>query len=307
MELKHLRYFLAVADLKSFSRAASQLNISQPVLSRQIKKLEEELQTALFYRDGRGAHLTDAGSELYSHAIRITDRVSMAVKAVHRHQHTELSEISVGAPPSLGPHFLADITGILRANYPRTRLCIIEGYSEQLADWLLTGRLDVALLYDARVQGAIEVRQRISERLGLITHPGHPLTVTGEVDLKELQSLTLLAPGHPSTTRDCLERVADQHGYKLTYDLQVESIPALKALVSAGVGAAVLPIAAVQDELNWGTLAFAEIVNPSAPLDLALCLSPQGRLSRSIYPVCELIRAYMKTQVRMQKWRATLS
>lgn len=307
MELKHLRYFLAVADLKSFSRAASHLNISQPALSRQIKKFEEELHAALFYRDGRGAHLTEAGSELYSHAIRITDRANLAVKAVHKHHNTELSEISVGAPPSLGPSFLADITGILRANYPHTRLCVIEGYSEQLADWLLTGRLDVALLYDARVQGAIEIRQRIRERLGLITHPGHPLTVGEEVDLKDLQSLTLLSPGHPSTTRDCLEKIADQYGYKLNYQLQIESIPALKALVSAGVGSAVLPVAAVQDELRWGTLAFAEIVNPSAPLDLALCLSPQGRLSAKIYPVCDLIRGYMKTQVKMQKWRATLN
>lgn len=105
MELKHLRYFLAVADLNSFSRAASHLNISQPALSRQIKKFEEELHAALFYRDGRGAHLTEAGSELYSHAIRITDRANLAVKAVHKHRNIELSEISVGAPRRWGRAF----------------------------------------------------------------------------------------------------------------------------------------------------------------------------------------------------------
>ena len=307
MELKHLRYFLSVADLKSFSRAASQLNISQPVLSRQIKKLEEELGAALFYRDGRGAHLTEAGSELYSHAVRIEDRVNLAASAVQAYRQGELSEISVGAPPSLGPHFLADITGILRAQFPNARLSIIEGHSEQLADWLLTGRLNIALLYNARVQGAIEVRQRVRERLGLITQPGHPLTRKGEVELWALQSLTLISPGQPSITRNCLESAADQRGYKVKYDLHVESIPALKALVSSGVGAAVLPLAAVEDEVQRESLAFAEIINPSVPLDLALCLSPQGKLSQKIYPVCDLIQDYLKRQIQSQKWRATLN
>jgi len=306
MDLRKLKYFCAVAEFKSFSRASLNLRIAQPALSRQVKQLEEELEVSLFHRDGRGAHLTEAGAELYRHATRIQDRILDASKSLKKFRDTSLQEVAIGAPPTVGAHFLAEVAAQINAYNPEISLRVIEGYSEQLADWLVTGRLDIALLYQVRAKASIEIRQTVLERLCLLTPPGHALTRAPTVQLAELSGATILSPGLPSTTRDCLEAVADSVGVPLTYRMQVDSIPALKAMVASGMGCAVLPMAAAIDEIDRGDLACAEIVNPSANLELVIGVSHLGKVSKDIYRVCDLMRDHIREQTDKGIWRATI-
>ena len=306
MDLRKLKYFCAVADLKSFSRASLQLHIAQPALSRQVKRLEEELEVTLFHRDGRGAHLTDAGAELYRHATRIQDRVSGATDALKKYQKAGLREVAIGAPPSVGPHFLAEVAAAIEALDPDISLRVIEGYSTQLADWLATGRLDIALLYGVRAKANIEARLSVTERLCLFTPPGHRLTQSATVAFKDLSDITLLSPGLPSTTRDCMEDLAESAGLALSYKMQIDSIPALKAMVASGMGCAVLPKAAAIDEINAGTLGVAEITDPVAPLELVIGVSHLGKVPKEIYRVCDLMRDHIEEQIKSEAWHATM-
>lgn len=145
--LKQLEYFVRVAELGSFSRAALVLDIAQPALSRQVRLLETDLRVNLLTRTGRGVVLTDAGKRLFDHSVGILQLVARAAEDLGRAARDEPSgRVVVGLPPSIGrlltlPLVKAFVDGRRR----RASLLIVEGLSTHLAEWIATGRVDLGL------------------------------------------------------------------------------------------------------------------------------------------------------------------
>ena len=143
MELKQLKYFLCVAEVGSFSRAAVMLSVAQPILSRQIKALEQDLSAELFYRNGRGIVLSEAGKLLEGYAkeiIGIVDRASFEITAM---KSAPSGRITIAMPPSIGWVLTVPLVQRCRREFPMIALHVVEGFSGHVTEWLSTGRIDI--------------------------------------------------------------------------------------------------------------------------------------------------------------------
>ena len=168
MDLKQLEYFVRVAELGSFTRASIALDIAQPALSRQVRLLEVELRQNLLVRNGRGATPTEAGKLLLEHARGILHQVDRAREELGRVRGALAGRVAIGLPPSLARVLTVPLTRAFRQQMPDAQLSISEGLSVTMQEWLVTGRLDIALLYHAQPAPEIELTPLQEEELLLI-------------------------------------------------------------------------------------------------------------------------------------------
>lgn len=301
MELRQIKYFCAVAELKSFTRAAIFCRVTQPALSRQIGALEQELEVELFVRDGRGAHLTPAGAEFFRRCADINGMVKEAADAMQPFRGRR-QEISVGAPPSLGPEFLASMSAALTAFSSGPELRLVEGYSYQLADWLASGRLDLALLYRGASHAQAELLASLVESLFLIC-PGPSIGEPAPVRFAELPGYSLISPDLPSTTRGEMERLARPLGVKLNFKMQIDSVAAIKSMTASGIGHAILPYAAVEQEIGFGLVHARPITDPVPQLKLDLMASTRSGLDQRIYEFSRPILDCLRQKTESGEWK----
>ena len=146
MELRQLEYFVAIAEAGSFSRAAERLSVTQPVLSRQIKALEQELGATLYSRTGRGIVLSEAGKLFEQHARGVLETAAGAKTALSALGAIPSGRVVIGMPPSVGAVLTAPLVREFRAAFPNVSLGVIEGFSGHVLEWLTNGRIDVAVL-----------------------------------------------------------------------------------------------------------------------------------------------------------------
>ena len=154
MNLKQLEYFVRVAELGSFSKAALILNIAQPALSRQVRLLETDLHATLLQRTGRGEVLTEAGKRLFDHSIGILQLVSRVREDIASSRDEPAGRLVVGLPPSMGRLLTLPLVEEFRRVLPKARLAIVEGLSTHLSEWISTGRVDLGLLHNPESQAA---------------------------------------------------------------------------------------------------------------------------------------------------------
>ncbi len=149
MDIKQLRLFSAVAECGGLSRAAVVLSIAQPALSRHIKALETELGVQLLYRNGRGIVLTEAGKLLDRYSKEILESAARARSEIATLQSSPRGSVIIAMPPSVGAVLTVPLVEQFRAKYPDISMRVMEGFSGHVLEWLLTGKIDVAVLYNA--------------------------------------------------------------------------------------------------------------------------------------------------------------
>jgi LysR family nitrogen assimilation transcriptional regulator len=303
MELRQLRYFLQIADLKSFSRAASTVDIAQPALSRQIRKLEEELGTELFYRDGRGALLTDAGKQYYDKVRAVLRQLDQAQTDVLASRDVPTGEVVLGVPPQLGAVLIAQVIRRFRDRFPTARVRVSEGFSIQVAEWLNIGRLDLGFVYEPAAYRNLESVMMFEEALYLVGPPDDKATSEAHIPFRDILPLPLVMPDLPSTLRVRVEDVAARVGASVHFAVEVDSIPAIKQLVIDGAGYTILPHAAVHDEVVRGVLSSSLIVEPEVSRPLGLCAPQKGSLTLATRKLIDLIREEVCELVGEGFWR----
>src|SRR5574343_416429 len=177
MDLKQLEYFVRVAELGSFTRAAHALDVAQPALSRQVRLLEVELRQNLLVRNGRGATPTEAGKLLLDHRRGILHQIARAREELGRVRGGLAGRVAIGLPPSLARALAVPLTKAFRHNLPEASLSISEGLSAALQEGLLNGRLDLAVLYNPTPQTGIDIvppgeEELVAEGMGsaLLSH-----------------------------------------------------------------------------------------------------------------------------------------
>ena len=206
MELKQLKYLLSVSELGSFSKAAVVLSVAQPVLSRQIRSLEEELGVELLYRNGRGIVVSDAGQIVVEHARAIVSSVGSISADIDTLRSDPSGKISIGMPPTAGSVLTAPLIQRFHEEYPRIKLKVQEGYSGHVLEWLSTGRIDVAILYNAPKTSTLLTQPLIEEELLLIGPGRKPdMAVEGPVNGASLAEMPLILPSHPHGLRVLVE------------------------------------------------------------------------------------------------------
>ncbi|AOO81449.1 LysR family transcriptional regulator [Bosea vaviloviae] len=283
MDINQLRTLIHVAELGSLSKAADRLHIAQPALSRQIRLLEDELETRLFDRHGRGMIVTEAGQDVLRHALRIMAEME-EIRAVVSDENAPLrGHVSIGMPPTASDILSEPLVSAFREAHPEATLRIVSAYSGYLLDWLHRGEVDAAILYDPKSARTLRIRPLLDETLFLISPPGAGLSPDSRVDFAQLEHQRLLLPSRGHGLREIVERCAQERGFALDIKVEADSYATLKGLVRSGHGMTVLPLAPIHEELREGRLCAAPLVEPVPTRRLVMAFPmdrPTSRLAR---------------------------
>jgi LysR family nitrogen assimilation transcriptional regulator len=286
VNLKQLEYFVHVAELGSFSKAALILNIAQPALSRQVRLLEIDLRVALLIRNGRGVVLTEAGKRLFDHSIGVLQLVARVREDIHATRGEPAGRIVVGLPPSIGRMLTLPLVESFRRTFPKAHLAIVEGLSTHLAEWIATGRVDLGLLHNPEPQSALETTPVLDEPLGLVSPADRSARKKATVTFADLSRYPLIVPERTHSMRKLLETQAALAGHKLNVVLEVSSVQSILDLVRAGYGHAVLTRGALVASGQPEAFRLRLLVEPSLTSTLCLAVSahkPATPLAKQVF------------------------
>jgi len=235
MDLKQLEYFVHVAEMGSFTRAATYLQVAQPALSRQVRSLEVELRQPLLDRNGRGVTLTEAGKRLLAHARGILQQVQRARDDLEDQRGAATGRLAIALPPSVSRTLTGPLVQAFREQLPRASLSVVEGLSAYALEWLAIGRVDGAVVYNVTPSPAIDLQPLLDEPLYLVSvRPPRSRRIGPPVSLREVAEHELVIPSRPHSMRMLLEAALAGEGCRARVALEIESVPAILDLVQQG-------------------------------------------------------------------------
>lgn len=305
MDIRELRYFVQIARTGSVSGAAARLNIAQPALSRQLKKLEDELGVQLLSRHGRGVELTEAGAQLLGEAEELIEHFTRTLNKVRGGEVTFAGQVVVGVPPTAGLLIVPQIFKSFRERWPEATLIAREGMSSSLEEWLFNRRIDVAVLHNPTPLENVDLQPILTEHMVLVTSPGQAIPDgggSGPVSFRSLSEIPLILPSLPHSNRRLLERTAIQHNARLNVSIEVDSIPLIKAMVKNGFGASVQTFAGVALEVARGELVATPIERPALSSTICIGTAQDAKSSWMIMEVARLVRNCVADLVASGEW-----
>ena len=296
MDLKQLEYFRHVAELGSFTRAASFLSVVQPALSRQVRQLEVELGQNLFERNGRGVVLTDAGSRLLEHTRGILTQIGRARQELEDQRNGDSGHFALGLPPSLGSSITVPLVKAFASSLPNAQLATVEGLSAYILEWLNVGRVDCALVYNAAASAAVDLQPLVDDQLFLIAPP-EAKAARKSITLGELADYPLIIPSRPHAMRMAVENALASVDAKIRVAHEIECIPAVIDLVRQGHGFGVLPLNAVKATQWADEVLVKPIGNPTLKISLSIATSAQRPRSPLMRKAIEVIRDIVRQEI----------
>lgn len=243
MELHQLRYFVAVAETGNFTRAAKRCFVSQPSLSQQILKLEEELGQPLFDRLGRRAELTPAGRAFVARARRILLDVDDAARAVR--EQSGGGRVRLGLVPSVAPYLLPELLPRLTEVVPEAEIEVFEDFRTYLVEQIIRGNLDAAVLSLPPDNRTLDIELLIAEPLLVAMPRAHSFAGKSDLSLRDLAGQPFIMLGDSSSLALQTRRFFGDHDLGLSVVARCAQVKTLKTLVAAGLGLAIVPRMAV--------------------------------------------------------------
>jgi LysR family transcriptional regulator, hydrogen peroxide-inducible genes activator len=293
MTLRELQYLVALATYRNFRRAAEACLVSQPTLSTQIAKLEDELGAQLLERGRRQVMLTPAGEDAVERAQRILREVDEMTEAVRRAGSAETGTLRLGIFPTLGPYLLPPLVPLVRERFPKLSLRLFEEKSEVLLSRLDQGSLDAAFLALPVKDDHLHAEFLFEEPFLLAVPIGHPLANQDSVTLDDLKphTLMLLEEGH--CLRDQALEVCQLAGAKETAEFRATSLETLRQMVIAGMGVTLLPVLTVGDrDRDAGAMRLLPFRDAQPSRQIALVwrrTTPMAGLLRQLSSLCRQI------------------
>jgi len=290
MDIRQLRYFVRVAELRSFTRAAEDLRIAQPALSRQVRLLEEEFGLSLLHRHGRGVELTDAGAALLARSaglIRDFDRLTRDLHA--QAGRTELQgSMTLGVPISLSRLVTMPILARCRAALPAVAVRVVEGHSEMIADWLTSGRVELAILFGDHPRRMITSEFLAREEIVAVAASDSQWAGRSSITLAELACVPLVLPRRPHATRTMLDAV----GIVPERVIEADTLLEMLQHVRGGSGLTLLAATAVAQEHAAGLVQILPIATPGLFRPIVL-----GRVTTQAVPaIAEAVGALIRVE-----------
>jgi LysR family nitrogen assimilation transcriptional regulator len=298
MDLRQIEYFVRVAELGGFTRAAAALGIAQPALSRQVRLLEVELRQNLLTRDGRGAVPTEAGRLLLAHGRGILHQVERAREELGRVRGALAGRVAIGLPTSLARMMTVPLTRAFRTQMPDATISISEGLSTAMQESLVNGRLDIAVLYNVRPSPELDISALQQEELFLVqprTGARQPKGGPPPITLKALAELPLVIPSRPNAIRMQVESEMAAVGRQLRVALEIDGVSAILDLVADGAGNAVLSRNAVASSVRPGDFTLRAIRNPAVRTQISMATSAQRPATLTQQATLRLIRETLAT------------
>ena len=241
MNLQDLRYLVAVDDHRHFGRAAQACFVSQPTLSTQLRKLEDELGVTVFERAPRQVIPTDVGARIIEHARAVLDGVSRMEAVAANAREPGAATLRIGVFPTLAPYLLPHVVPVLHERFPRTELLWVEDKTEDVVEGILSGSLDAGLLAQPIEAQQLHCHPLFTEEFVLAVPEGHELDAGAAVDPSVLTGadVLLLTEGH--CLRDQALEVCSTAGAQERRGFRATSLETLRQMVAAGVGVTLMP------------------------------------------------------------------
>jgi LysR family transcriptional regulator, hydrogen peroxide-inducible genes activator len=295
MNLRDLRYLVALADTRHFGKAAERCFVSQPTLSAQIKKLEEYLGVQLIERQPRKVTLTDTGSKIVAAARRVLQH-SDEIIALARNEHDPLAgKLRVALIPTVGPYLLPLAARRLRKQLPRLQLHLYEYQTQLLLEKLRSGEIDLGILALPVGGEGLETRALYDEQFTFAVHSTHPLAKKSNVKLDDLsgEMLLLLEDGH--CLRDQALEVCSHVAIKENEDYRATSLETLRQMVATGLGVTLLPELATRGPFGSGSaLALRPFARPVPSRTVGAAWRKSSTRTEALHAVCDIITAVVK-------------
>jgi LysR family transcriptional regulator, nitrogen assimilation regulatory protein len=302
MDLRALRYFVYVAEARSFSKAASHLRIAQPALSRQVRKLEDQLGVKLVLRTGRHLELTEPGMLLLARAHSLIRQAAQAVDDVRAQGSHVGGTVTLGVTPATCEVITPLIVQECAQRHPDLRLDFVEGFSAFIFERLVRQELTLCLLHNPPRHQGIEIEPLLVEPMYLVG-PGAGDGLPCARDGMALETLPLILPNPTHAMRLLIDRALGRRRSAINVAVQVDGYAMTKALVAAGVGYTVLPLSSIHAQVEDGRLSAVRLHDPDISWTLCLAYRSDHRTARPVDALRALIRGEVDKLVAAGKWR----
>jgi LysR family nitrogen assimilation transcriptional regulator len=286
MDLRQLRYFIAVAERGGFGAAASVLNVAQSALSRHVKELELELGGPLLERGARGVSVTESGKVLLARGRWLLGAIEDIKSEVRTENRDPSGTVRLGAPSSLADIFYSRLAKSLVRRFPRVRLELSEGLTETMCDRLLRAELDLAIVTTPESNDHLHFETLVVEQVFLIGPPRDPLLTRGRLTRKEFKALP----------RAVVPLSRNPFPSGVPFSLRVESSTPMKQIVASGLGYGLLPFSGIHRELAAGELSAALL--PWMRADRVLALPRMRPVSRVTRETIETLKEVCSDLIR---------
>ena len=284
MDIRQLRYFIAIAEAGSLSFAAQKLHIAQPSLSQHLANMEQELDVQLVVRSSRGSALTAEGEVLLRHAHEICDKLKNCMSEMRELSREIAGNVRFGMPPSVSMVMSVPLAETVRIDLPDVRLRASEAMSGFIKTWIDDETVEIGFLYDLKSVEHLRAIHVLNEQLyffsapdcwPLKTKPGTP------VPLRDLETVELVLPGEPHGLRRIIDQAAEKAGVSLNVVTELDAMTQIKELVARGSGFSIFAPAACHDFVAAGRLLKAPIIDPVISRPVYLVRNPAFTQSRA--------------------------
>lgn len=277
MNIRDLQYLIALSEHKHFGRAAESCHVSQPTLSTQIKKLEDELGVALVERDNKKVMLTDTGNSVVERAQDVLQSVEEIKILAKQSADPECGSLTLGLIPTIGPYLLPYAIKAIRKRFPDLKLFLHEAQTHVLTDMLKSGQVDAAIMALPVVDERIEPYPLYSEAFFAALPLGHALENAKTIKPTDLHSeeMMLLEDGH--CLRDQALEVCQRIGSHEMSGFQATSLETLRQMVASGAGVTLLPTLAAETNLgNENDLTIVPFSHPQPMRSIGIFYRPSS-------------------------------
>ncbi len=292
LTIQQLRCFVAVADEGQFTAAADELRVAQPSISAQIHRLEQVLNVALFHRGRRPIALTDAGVALLPLARRVLHGVDEVFQGADELEGLRRGHVTIGATPSIGATLLPLVLARFRQRYPNVSLSVVERHSEEIAESLEAGVLDLAVVVGPLARATLEQSTLAVERMVVVVGNDHVLADRDTITIGELRGVPLIMFHEGYDVRASTLHAFEAAGFAPLVALDGAEMATAHSFVAAGIGAAIVPsiVATMNDDLH-----VIELTDPVIERSICLVRDVRHTPSRAAQTLGDEITAFLES------------
>ena len=247
-QLRHIQAFLKIAETRNFTRAASDLHVSQSALTVQVQQLEESLGVQLFDRGKRGVTLTAAGADVFGPLQRLFNDAQAIVEHGRALSSASTGFVTIAALPTVCARVLPEVVQSFAAAYPGIRLQILDVIAERVREAVLKRQVDLGIATRHGRDADLRSTPLFQDRLVVFVPVGHPLSKSAAVSLRQATAFDLILPARDSSVRESVEVIAHKEGLVLRTRYETNFMATALAFVKAGLGIAILPESAAGRE-----------------------------------------------------------
>mgnify|MGYP003757984265 CR=1 FL=1 len=306
MQLRQIRYFVAVAETKSLRNAVERLNIAQPALSQSIKLLEEELGSELFIRSRKGMELTNSGATFLKSAKLILAEVSHAKERVKEEEENPGGIVNIALPPSVGSVLTVRLFREVRKRYPNIILNVEEATSIDVRHAFDIGKYDLLVFFKVEGIEDISVNPLLMEELYFVRKFEKDMPLPAEIEFSDLADYPLMFPQVPFTVGRAVQELAASEGLQFNILPNTIAIQRVIELVQLGVACSVVPWTLVNDLVSDDKIAAARVVGPAVTRSINMIYPTNTYCTNATLVVIDLIRQMIRKVHAEDRWRGRL-